>query len=646
MDILFWIYLVQVLIIVLITFYLEYRYMKKGTPLYVYFTVYIGWILGFVIIATLPFDIYTSSIYDKEDPTDTMEFYRSFTQWSWKILYVLTFVLTWFIFPFLMVYVVRGEFSILKKIGRTLLANLISYVIYIVATVILLLIIFFLVNKDKAKKDRVSILDVIYVISIVYGLLLIVFLMSYGLVAVPKYLWKQSEYKSRIKKQLYHISIIEEKLQDVRIQMHGTINVLEKLSVGVDMQPYLTIVKKDIATFKSNNPKFEQEASNFGYLTEDEPGTGSTGSDVDVANISITNLEKYRSKYMIYFGDYERISAMLEYNIRDVMNLQARVNAKESSEYRMKNLKGCKLLIYYYYLYPHPILMKIFAVIAGLLSLALLYAEFSNFVKINFSMFNWILDKDLGFLVSYFLMSIPLGYMLICTYFGLFSVKLASWYELYKGHTDPVSMLWSGTIFARLIYPMSYNFITIMKVKNTNYSLVLTILEDFTILGDGMNRYFFPIVLIIFFVMNLLNLWSRLFNACGLSQYSFDEYETEGRIKEGRITVDQRRKELYENGEIDEAFLRNTYSSDSENDSPKKGEIVSINSGVKGAVSPIKSRERSDSDSFRRGKVVKTKRNSFRLAVSDSESQSDNDNTDNEKVINIEPGKLRFTELE
>jgi hypothetical protein len=125
--------------------------------------------------------------------------------------------------------------------------------------VVLLLVIFFLVNKDKTGKDRVSIFDTIYVISIVYGLLLIVFLMSYGLVAVPKYFWNQSKYKSRIKKQLYHISIIEEKLQDVRIKMHETLNALEKLDTGIDMQPYLDIIKKDIADFKTNNPKFEQE---------------------------------------------------------------------------------------------------------------------------------------------------------------------------------------------------------------------------------------------------------------------------------------------------------------------------------------------------------------------------------------------------
>lgn len=143
--------------------------------------------------------------------------------------------------------------------------------------------------------------------------------------------------------------------------------------------------------------------------------------------------------------------------------------------------------------------------------MVLLYAEFTNFIRIEFSFFNWIFEKDLGYFLTYILMFMPLSYMLVCTYYGLFSVKLASWYELYKGHSDPVSMFWSGTIFARLIYPMSYNFITIMKVRNTNYAEAIGILEDFSVLGKGMNQYFFPIVLILFFLMNLFNVWTMLF---------------------------------------------------------------------------------------------------------------------------------------
>ena len=259
MSILFWVYLLEVVAIMVITFLMVYRYMRKGVQIFVYFSVYVGWILGFVILATLPFDIYTTSTFREDSPSDTMQFYRDFTQWNWKISYLMTFVLTWFIFPFFMVYVVRGEFSIGRKLLMTCLYNLVSYIIYLVLIAILIPVVFVLINKNRKKSEKVGIFDVCYILSTVYGLLLIVFLMSYGMVAFPQSLWKRSSYRSRIKYLLYHISIIEEKLNDLRIELSIVIKDLESLTVGNDLIPYLDTIKAEIKYFTTNNPKFEEE---------------------------------------------------------------------------------------------------------------------------------------------------------------------------------------------------------------------------------------------------------------------------------------------------------------------------------------------------------------------------------------------------
>lgn len=329
------------------------------------------------------------------------------------------------------------------------------------------------------------------------------------MVAVPKSFWKASNYKSRIKYLLYHVSIIEEKLSELRTGLSHSLEDLHTLTVGADLQPYLNVINAEVAQFKENNPKFDSECASYSTLHSVQ--REDSESIIDISNVSLDKLETYRSKFKMNFGDYERIHEMLEYNIRQTMKFQARVNARESEEYWRNNLKAIQKIKYSYLIYIHPTVLRIMAVLTGFLSLALLYAEFTNFIRFEFSFFSWIFDRDLGYFLTYLLMFLPLSYMLTCTYYGLFSVKLASWYELYKGHSDPVSMIWSGTIFARLIYPMSYNFITIMKVNNTNYAKVLGILEDFNLLGKGMNRYFFPVVLLIFFLMNLLDLWSRLF---------------------------------------------------------------------------------------------------------------------------------------
>lgn len=106
--------------------------------------------------------------------------------------------------------------------------------------------------------------------------------------------------------------------------------------------------------------------------------------------MSLFKLETYRQKLIIGFGDYERITAMLDYNVMQTMQMQARINASESKEFWDKNLKGIKKLSYLYYIYMHPSIMRILSVLTAILSLALLYAEFTNFINIKESFFHWI----------------------------------------------------------------------------------------------------------------------------------------------------------------------------------------------------------------------------------------------------------------
>ena len=310
-----------------------------------------------------------------------------------------------------MVYVIRGEFSRLKKIWKTIVVNLIYYIAYIIFIAIIIPVIYLLVNKDRDDKSKVGLFDVWYILSTMYGLLLIVFLMSYGMVAVPKYFWKSSDYKGRIRYLLYHISLIEEKLNDLRIDLSATIKDLEILTITPDIQPQYDVIIKEINYFKKNNTKFEEEWGSLSTLSRE--GGSSSITSVDLNNVTLEKLEIYRQKLIVSFGDYERIHAMLHFNVVSVMKLQARVNAKESEEFRNKTLKGFKRYTYAYLVTIHPYLLKFLAFLTGVLSLALLYAEFTNFINIDDSLFNWIFKKDLGYFFTYVLLFFPLFYMVV-----------------------------------------------------------------------------------------------------------------------------------------------------------------------------------------------------------------------------------------
>lgn len=89
--------------------------------------------------------------------------------------------------------------------------------------------------------------------------------------------------------------------------------------------------------------------------------------------------------------------------------------------------------------------------------------------------------------------------------------------------------------------------------------------------------------------------------------------------------------------------MKYTYSSDSENESSLGKDVFSINSGVQGAISPLKKKERNKE---RKTQIVTTKRNSFKIAVSDSEDSSDTGEESGKKVLNFRSGSVSFKALD
>ena len=116
--------------------------------------------LGFIIVAALPLDMYTTSIYDEHRPTQDMRFYRDFIQWNWKVCYTITFLLTWIVFPYFMVYAVRGEFTRFKRIWKTFVFNVWIYLATFIFAAGVLPVVYLLVNKDREDKEKVGIVDV------------------------------------------------------------------------------------------------------------------------------------------------------------------------------------------------------------------------------------------------------------------------------------------------------------------------------------------------------------------------------------------------------------------------------------------------------------------------------------------------------
>ena len=73
-------------------------------------------------------------------------------------------------------------------------------------------------------------------------------------------------------------------------------------------------------------------------------------------------------------------------------------------------------------------------------------------------------------------------------------------------------------------------------------------MKEGTIFGAGINQFFFPCCLTLFFLFNLFNLYRWVMKKVGLSNYVFDSFESESRVKEGVAVVNTKRLQFAREG--------------------------------------------------------------------------------------------------
>ena len=176
-----------------------------------------------------------------------------------------------------------------------------------------------------------------------------------------------------------------------------------------------------------------------------------------------------------------------------------------------------------------------------LLSLAVVVGESTLFIDQTVSVFPLIFQYQYGEVETQLLCLVPLLYIVFSTYVPLFQLKLQGRSGLYSNnHTDPANLIWSACFMARLIPALSFNFLLLVKVKDTQFSTVMKVVNLVPIIGLGFAE-FFPLLLILFCMLNAFDIHTKLMNCIGLPQFSFTETLDPQRIVEGQTLLAQAR---------------------------------------------------------------------------------------------------------
>lgn len=203
-------------------------YPKRSTPLYVYFPSFISWTLALGIIVLLPYDIYMV-LFIQEISDYKEEVHKVWLDTSWKVCYWTLMFLTWIVLPVTQNYVTGGEFNFISRLKSAVLSQFIYLTALAVLGVIFFGILLLTENLTLYYLCRSSVPAFAIAASNSWGLLLLLLFLGYGLIALPKILWYNSDLKRSLKKSLFEIAIAFDSLMDSRHKLIANTKKLRAL---------------------------------------------------------------------------------------------------------------------------------------------------------------------------------------------------------------------------------------------------------------------------------------------------------------------------------------------------------------------------------------------------------------------------------
>merc|ERR1719228_77825 len=149
----------------------------------------------------------------------------------WRVVYWSSQLLTWIVLPLMQSFTQAGEFTFLGKIKSSHWDNMIYYASYLFIAIILLI---YIASQPGLHLDWQRTKAIAAAASNTWGLTLLVLMMGYGLVEVPRTLWNASKRGYSLNQAYFKVSKLwgekndaEGTLEEVLVSVEGVNRTLE-----------------------------------------------------------------------------------------------------------------------------------------------------------------------------------------------------------------------------------------------------------------------------------------------------------------------------------------------------------------------------------------------------------------------------------
>ena len=418
------------------------------------------------------------------------------------------FLFTWVFNPIIASFVSSADFTFTARMAASFKENILVYVVSGVVTVLGVLLLIF-----SGKLTWEGIPGVISAAGNVFGLVVVVLLLAYGLVDVPRSIWRYSDLDAwslhATKKVGKLHKKVEEAMSELKISAALAANMSKLISKRDSLRKYVDQINEEIS---GAIPLSAVQDVEFGDLD----------LDYELDHEGMVSLRKRCQRAVIVFHrskyQYTKLVKSVQFTRDRLAHLQ------ETGAHTQ--------------LLAREVGLKTLAVFCNILSAGIIMAEATLFLGTSlpysdtFSVISMLLKVcNENIVGTYSMILVFLLYFCSCTYHSLLKMKIFSYYYLVPNYTDSYSLLLNASMLARFTAPLCYNFITLTKLKHTALTdSALAPMGKVPFFGRDFNLYY-PIMGCVFYFAVAFNFWGRLIKAFRWVTFSsslnFDDEEDE-----------------------------------------------------------------------------------------------------------------------
>lgn len=513
----------------------------RSTPAYLLVPVFLALFLPATVPLLVPVDL-ASAHNSSEERTKGFWLPERALLVTWRITYWLTFLLTWFLLPFLGEYCDSGYRDAKHRAIHSLRANF-RYQMIVLASGLAGLVYFTWENGFHAE----SIKGLIMALAYAWGLILGLGLMGHGLVALPRRLFKNAKVNDRLRWLHSQAPKVKDKLDDATEkleQLENTVLQLKRHKGGAswDQQSWI------------------DELAETSGLPDMRPGVAAA---IQATNASIPAVVTDR-----YLADltrklkrarHRKARFLVEWDhlVDRAWKMQTILDAATSKKLNFGRSSGSTSLIdrltfltpsmrFYLHMNVIPGVRRAASAVLAVMSVLIIWSELVKAFAPSLSVIGLsVVHSGKVNFAGQLIAAVWLFYMDTAALYAISDVKVWGNRALVKRQTYAESACWYSLQVSKLTVPLSYNFITMMPptvFKDTMFFQFLGKLIQLTPLGQGFSA-FFPCFLLLPVLATFFNLYGKTKTVLGFGLLE-DESEDNpsgfgtGGWREGKALVD------------------------------------------------------------------------------------------------------------